>query len=130
MTKLLTSIIKFILIILVLLIVLGLMLPAPSATTNSTTKEDQKSKTREKQLSHAFSAWSGAHKSLERMIINAMNDPDSYEHIETRYLDHGKTLFVITQYRGRNGFGGMVKSAVRARVDAIDGDVIEIVSQD
>lgn len=112
------------------IMVVGIMFPTPNTTSIKLTEEKQKSKTREEQLSHAFSSWNGAHKVLERMIINAMNDPDSYEHIATRYLDHGETLFVISEYRGRNVFGGMVKQTVRARVDTVTGEVIEIVAQE
>lgn len=77
-----------------------------------------------------FSAWSGAHIGLQKYIKNKMHDPSSYSHIDTRYIDHGATLFVVMEFRGNNQFGALVKRTVRANVDAVTGDVIEIVSSD
>tara|TARA_R110000823_G_scaffold309594_1_gene433945 strand:+ start:10798 stop:11442 length:645 start_codon:yes stop_codon:yes gene_type:complete len=75
-------------------------------------------------ISSVFSAWDGSCRNLERSIKNNMNDPDSYEHIETRYsYDPDEGYFdVITKFRGRNGFGGMVVNAVKAKV-LFDGTV-------
>lgn len=105
--------------------------PSQSQTKNQVTLSPEKitKETRKKSISSAFSAWNGAHKALEKMIINAMNDPDSYEHIQTHYNDNGKTLYVSTEFRGRNAFGGMVKHMVKATVDTSTGEVIEIISQ-
>ena len=75
-------------------------------------------------ISSVFSAWDGSCRNLERSIKNNMNDPDSYEHIETRYsYDPDEGYFdVVTKFRGRNGFGGMVVNAVKAKV-LFDGTV-------
>ena len=62
------------------------------------------------------------------MIKKSMNDPDSYEHVETRFRDDGNSIFVITEFRGKNAFGGKVKNTVSARVD-FEGNVIEVISQ-
>ena len=55
-----------------------------------------------------------------------MNDPDSYEHDETRYIDNGDHLVVITSFRGKNAFGGVVRNAVTAKTD-MNCTVIEII---
>jgi len=75
-------------------------------------------------ISSVFSAWDGSCRNLERSIKTNMNDPDSYKHIETRYsYDTDEGYFdVITKFRGRNGFGGMVVNAVKAKV-LFDGTV-------
>ncbi len=57
-----------------------------------------------------------------------MNDPDSYEHVETRYGDKGTYLIVTTTFRGKNAFGGVARNTVTAKVD-LEGNVLEIVSQ-
>lgn len=49
---------------------------------------------RERQIKEQFSAWNGAHRNLERVIKESMNDPDSYKHDETRYADMGDHLIV------------------------------------
>lgn len=86
-------------------------------------REDRKNR-----IKKGFSAWDGSHRSLTRIIQNRlMNDPDSYEHDETRYIDKEDHLIVITRFRGRNAFGGMVRHTVTAKVD-LDGSVLEILS--
>jgi len=57
-----------------------------------------------------------------------MNDPDSYDHVETVYWDKGDHLIVRTTFRGKNAFGGIVRNSTRAKVD-LDGNVIAILEQ-
>jgi hypothetical protein len=83
---------------------------------------------RKEKIESQFSAWDGAHHNLERMIKKNMNDPDSYDHIETTYWDMGDHLVVLTKFRGKNAFGGKVINMVKAKVD-LDGNVIKIIDQ-
>lgn len=76
---------------------------------------------RYEQIQGQFSAWSGAHKSIERYVKQQLKDPDSYEHIETGYNDNGDHLLVITKYRAKNSFGGFAVETVQARC-TIAGD--------
>ncbi len=71
--------------------------------------------TRYRQIQAQFSAWSGAHKDLERYIKKRLKDPDSYEHIETGYNDNGDHIMVLMRYRAKNSFGGFALESVRAR---------------
>ena len=71
-----------------------------------------------------FSAWDGSHRNLEKYILNLMNDPDSYKHIETRYLKKQGYILVSTSFRGKNAFGAIVKQKVTARVD-LSGNILE-----
>lgn len=92
----------------------------------------QKPKTAEElrtdKLAKCFSAWNGSHRNLETLVKKSMNDPDSYEHDETRYSDKGDHLIVQTTFRGKNGFGGVVKNTVIAKT-ALNCDVTEVISQ-
>jgi len=72
-----------------------------------------------------FSDWDGSHINLERHIKESMNDPKSYEHVETKYWDHGEYLIVQTTFRGKNAFGALVKNQVKAKV-GLNGKVLEI----
>lgn len=81
---------------------------------------------RKKQIETQFSAWDGSHRGIEKVVKDAMNDPDSYDHVETRYIDRGDYLIVITSFRGKNAFGGVVKNTVRAKVD-MNGNVLQII---
>ena len=66
-------------------------------------------------------SWSGAHRSIERYVKARLKDPDSYEHIETRYNDNGDHLLVMTKYRAKNSFGGFAIETTQARC-TIEGD--------
>ena len=83
-------------------------------------------------LKSAFSAWDGSHLDLTRTIKNAMNDPSSFEHVDTRFGENedGKTLTVKTTFRGKNAFGGIILQSATAKTDISTGKVIEIVEQE
>tara|TARA_R110002050_G_scaffold228586_1_gene364218 strand:+ start:495 stop:1190 length:696 start_codon:yes stop_codon:yes gene_type:complete len=83
--------------------------------------------TREEIIESQFSAWDGSHRNLEKYIKKNMNDPDSYEHVQTVYWDQGDYLVVKTTFRGNNAFGGKVKNDIKAKI-TIDGVILEIVS--
>lgn len=84
--------------------------------------------TRKQVIEQQFSAWNGAHLPMQRLVKAAMNDPDSYEHVRTTYLDEGETILVQTSFRGRNAFGGLVLDSASARFTT-DGDLVEIVEE-
>jgi RNA polymerase subunit RPABC4/transcription elongation factor Spt4 len=96
-------------------------------TYKSKLKHYSEKAARIKLIEKQFSAWDGSHNQFEEYIKGSMNDPDSYEHDETRYIDKGDHLVVITSFRGKNAFGGTVKNSMAARV-ALDGTVIEILN--
>lgn len=96
---------------------------------SSKTNADGTPKTeRQIKVESQFSSWDGSHRGLTDFIKKSMNDPSSYEHIETRFRDDGDNIFVITKFRGANAFGGKVINTVSAKVD-FSGNVIEVVSQ-
>lgn len=100
----------------------------PSTLTNSRNA----TLTREQRIEKMFSHWDGSHRELERKVKEMMNDPDSYKHVETVYQDPGPSHNIInikTTFRGKNKFGGVVKSWVWAKSD-LDGNVLEIISQE
>lgn len=79
---------------------------------------------------HCFSAWDGSHRGLESLIKRSLNDPDSYQHIETRFsiTNGGGEKVVSMEYRARNVFGGMVVKTVRATTNNTTCEVIKIIS--
>lgn len=81
-----------------------------------------------------FSAWDGSNTAIVKLVKQAMNDPKSFEHVETSYV-HLKTdkitrdmdeelggmltypvkkydLFVEMTFRCKNAYGGVVKQKV------------------
>ncbi len=83
---------------------------------------------RQIQLEKQFSAWDGSHIELTKIIKKAMNDPGSYEHVETVYWDMKDHIVVRTTYSGKNAFGGRVKNWVKAKADN-NGNIIEIIEE-
>jgi len=76
---------------------------------------------RSDEIKKNFSVWDGSHIKLTKVIEESMHDPDSYEHIETRYIDEGKKLLVTTIFSGTNVYGGRVRSIIRAYTDTSTG---------
>ncbi|RIV20318.1 hypothetical protein DYU11_19905 [Fibrisoma montanum] len=72
-----------------------------------------------------FSPWDGSHPGLERAIKSSMNDPDSYEHVSTRFKDNGSTVYVFTTFRGKNAFGGKVVNYAEGTVNGETGALID-----
>ena len=91
-------------------------------------KLEAEANARTEMIEKQFSAWDGSHIKLTRLIKDSMNDPDSYEHVETKYWDMKDHLIVNTTFRGKNAFGGTVKNTVKAKV-SLDGENIEILEQ-
>lgn len=112
--------------IIVLSIVLGVIISSFSSTSSSTPQNTNPRKT---QIGKHFSAWDGSHNGLTKYIKKSMNDPKSYEHVETRYSDNGDHLMVKTTFRGKNAFGGLVTNSITAKVD-LNGNVLNVISQD
>lgn len=77
---------------------------------------------RKSEISRQFSSWNGSHRNLVSHIKRQMNDPSSFEHVETVYWDKGNHLIVRTTFRGKNAFGGVVLNSVTAKV-SLDGKV-------
>lgn len=99
--------------------------------TGKVEEEKQKkiaAEARKKKIETQFSPWDGSHRNLERVIKDSMNDPDSYDHVETVYWDRGDHLVVRTTFRGKNAFGGVVKNSVKAKV-SLDGQVLQLLDQ-
>jgi tetratricopeptide (TPR) repeat protein len=80
---------------------------------------------RKKKIEMQFSPWDGSHRNLEKYIKKIMNDPKSYDHVETVYWDRGNYLIVKTTFRGKNAFGGVVINSIKARVDT-NGNILQI----
>ncbi len=65
-----------------------------------------------------FSPWDGSNYNLVDLIKQNMNDPKSFEHIETRQsIEKGKGIILYMKYRGKNAFGGLIINTVEAYAD-------------
>lgn len=86
-------------------------------------------KNRKKLIEAQFSVWDGSHTKLEEYIKSKLQDPDSYKHVKSEWLDKGDYIYVRTTFRGRNAFGGIVTNTADAKV-SINGDLIEVMNLD
>ena len=76
-----------------------------------------------------FDLWDGSHRALTDNIKSYLNDPSSYEHIETKYrfVLHTKKespfIALTTLFTAKNGFGGRVKAMATAKADLESGEI-------
>ena len=64
-----------------------------------------------------FSGWDGSVYVVEQAVKARLKDPDSYKHIETKYIDSGVgNIKVFTQYRARNSFNAVIPGTASAEV--------------
>lgn len=83
---------------------------------------------RQSRIEKNFSPYDGSHKGLTEAIKLDMHNPDSFESVETSYIDKESHLIVSTKYRGTNAFGAVVTNMVVAKTD-LDGNVLEIIRE-
>jgi hypothetical protein len=109
-----------------LLIIAAICVIPVSEEAESQTKQSKpKVLTKTEKIENQLSIWDGSHIELKRLIKLSMNDPKSFEHVQTRYWEYDTYIIVSTQFRGRNAFGGMVVDYVKAKY-SIDGELLEI----
>jgi len=72
-----------------------------------------------------FSKLDGRHIKLVQLIKPRLNDPKSFEHVETRYSKQGDDIIVFMTYRAKNEYGAVMMGSIKAKV-CYSNDVIEI----
>ena len=81
---------------------------------------------RDEQVQELFFA-DGQNYQVVQAVKKSMNDPDSFEHIETRHVDNGTGDVAITMmFRGKNAFGGKVINRAVAMVNPQSGTVTSL----
>jgi hypothetical protein len=109
-------------------VVFALVIDKAQKESPITAKNQSPDEIRKKRIERQFSGWNGCHYNLEKYVKDNMNDPDSYQHIETRYSDEGEYLLVATKFRGNNAFGGKVINYITAKV-SLHGKILEIIEK-
>jgi len=92
------------------------------------TKEVERPLTKEEKIQQQFSSWDGSHRNVTDAIKRSMNDPDSYEHVETVYWILDDKIVVKTTFRGNNAFGAKVLNTIRSEV-SLSGDVLKMTQE-
>lgn len=65
---------------------------------------------------------------VNEFIKRLMNDPKSFDHLDTVYWDKDTYVIVRTEFTGKNKFGGVVRNWMKVKVD-LDGNVLEMIEQ-
>ncbi len=76
-------------------------------------------------VNRQFSSWDGSHKNLEKYIKKNMNNPKSYEHVETKYQINDNSITIYTKFRGTNAFNAVVTNEAIATAD-LEGNLLEV----
>ena len=80
-------------------------------------------------IENLFSAWDGSLPSFKDYIKENLQNPDSFEHVETKFRDDGDGLTVIMKYRGENGFGAIRTQTAIAKVD-YEGNILNLIANE
>ena len=79
-------------------------------------------------IASQFDRWDGSHIKTREAIQSLMNDPESYENVETRYIQYASNdtlMKVVVKFRGKNQFGGVVTQVYTSLIDTA-GNVIDL----
>ena len=71
---------------------------------------------------HCLSLWDGSHSELVKLVKRRLNDPDSFDHVETTtwpVRDDGRNSIMMT-FRAKNGFGGVITSKAMGSINGLD----------
>ena len=68
----------------------------------------------------------GSHRELKKFIKENLNDPSSFEYVETRFKVAGNYAIVIMTYRAKNSFNAIITKQVKAKIKVSDCSIIEI----
>ena len=94
--------------------------------TVKTLEPNIRPKTNEEKANSLLSGWNGSVKSVVKLVKSSMNDPDSFEHVETRTGYYETNSFIVSmKYRGKNAFGGVITKYVDVKVD-YSGNVLSV----
>ncbi|MDR3678891.1 MAG: hypothetical protein P4L41_02920 [Flavipsychrobacter sp.] len=75
---------------------------------------------------HCMSDWNGSCPGVVAYVKDRMNDPNSFEHVETGLYNSGVYTLVVMRYRGTNAFGATVTNYIKAKVNS-NCQVVEVV---
>ncbi len=91
----------------------------------SLTQAQKDSIAKQEKVNKSFSAWDGSHNNLVKYVKDRMNDPNSFEHVSTKYWIIGETIVVLMVYRGKNAFGGVITENIKAETN-IEGEIKKV----
>ena len=91
-------------------------------------KKKKQAKNRITLIRKQFSKWDGHHIKLVKFFKTVLNDPGSFEHVDTWYEDKDKYLVVHMTYRAKNAFGALMMGQVDVEVD-LSGNIRRFIDE-
>ena len=79
-----------------------------------------------------FSPWSGEHRLLVDTVKKTLNDPGSFEHLETttmRGTGWPDNFIVKMDYTAKNAYGGRVRASVTVLVSSEGGHILQVLNE-
>lgn len=87
---------------------------------------EQAEASRRKEIEAAFSPWDGAHIELKKIIKSVMQDPGSFECIDSHWIDMVNGNIKVTMvYAGTNAYGARVQESITAEC-RVSGEVVRV----
>ena len=86
----------------------------------------------QEKINAQFSPWDGSHRGLVEQVKRILNDPSSFEHLETKTLRGGswpETFLVRMDYTAKNAFGGRLRKFVLVEVSSESGLIIKVLNE-
>ena len=77
-------------------------------------------------IERQFSAWNGSHYKLEKSIKAQLKNPDSYQHVSTKYWQVDDGVVVSSTYRATNSLNALITEIAKAKY-SFDGKLIGLV---
>lgn len=110
-----------------LFVLIGIMGSLLSKCDESkTTEKKSVPQTNEEKVNELQNGYDGSFPSVVKFVKNSMNDPESFEHVESRTGFYEKESFIVSmKYRGKNPFGGVITKYIDVKLD-YSGNVISI----
>lgn len=91
--------------------------------------QEEKELTPQELITNQFSPADGRHYNLQFFVEDHLDNPNSFEHVETRYSVKDDHILVQMKYRASNRFNALILKEVLAKVDLETGHVLEIVEE-
>ena len=79
-----------------------------------------------------FSAWDGSHRTLVETVKKTLNDPGSFEHLETKDMRGTawpETFVVRMEYTAKNAFGGRLRKYVLVEISVETGRITQVLDE-
>jgi hypothetical protein len=86
---------------------------------------------KEEHLARVFSSWDGSSSTVVDLVKATLNDPESFEHLNTNYIQTGsdeehREYLVTMEFTAKNGFGGRLRKWVTVILDK-DGNYVSTI---